>query len=210
MQTNWPGGISTFGERADGTLYAATLNDGIVYKVVAGNALAVNLQSFTGRETGTKYEIDWKIQNEEKGDIYIVEQRTNPSEPFAETSKIIVANNNSSNIYSVKVTLNSGQSFYRVKVISVTGQVTYSQIITANGINRQMLRAFITGTNLLLKLPSGTTSVELFDAVGKSLLKQATDPTSVQANIPLTTIAKGIITIRALVDNEWQIVRVLY
>ncbi len=73
-----------------------------------------------------------------------------------------------------------------------------------------MLRTFITGTNLMCKLPLGTTSVELFDAVGKSLLKQETDPTATQVNIPLTNIAKGIITVRALTDNEWQVARVLY
>jgi hypothetical protein len=73
-----------------------------------------------------------------------------------------------------------------------------------------MLRAFITGTNLLLKLPPGTTSVEIFDAVGKSVLKKDSEPAATQINIPLTTIAKGILTVRALTDNEWQVTRVLY
>ncbi len=209
MQTKWPAGISSFGETANGTLYATTLS-GTLYKVVAGNALPVHVASLTGRETGNKYEINWQVQNEETGDIYIIEKRTNLSEPFTEVSRTAAAGNNVSNNYSVKVAFTSGQSYYRLKVISVTGQVTYSRIISANGINRQMLRAFITGTNLMLKLPPATTSVELFDAAGKSLLKQDTDPTAAQVNIPLATIVRGVITIRALADNEWQVVRVLY
>lgn len=209
MQTNWPGLISSFGETANGTLYAATLN-GILYKVVAGTSLPTHLESFAGRETGNKFQINWQVQNEETGDTYIIEKRTNPSEPFIEVSRIAATSNNVSNNYSLKVALTAGQSYYRLKIVSVTGQVNYSRIISANGINRQMVRAFITGTNLMLKLPAGTTSVELFDAVGKSLLKQVTDPAATQVNIPLTTIAKGIITIRALIDNDVQVVRVLY
>ncbi|HKG67630.1 MAG TPA: PQQ-dependent sugar dehydrogenase, partial [Segetibacter sp.] len=209
MQTKWPAGISSFGETANGTLYATTLS-GTLYKVVAANALPVHLVSFSGRETGNKYEINWHVQNEEAGDIYIIEKRTNQSEPFTGVSELAASTNNVSNNYSLKVALTSGQSYYRLKIVSVTGQVSYSRIISANGINRQMLRAFITGTNLMLKLPPGTTSVELFDAVGKSLIKQETDPTATQTNIPLTTIAKGVITVRALIDNDWQVVRVLY
>lgn len=209
MQTNWPAGICSFGERSDCTLYATSLG-GTLYRVTAGIALPVHLVSFAGRETGNKFEINWQVQNEAAKDIYIVEKRTNASEPFAEVSRIASANDNPSNSYSIKTALTSGQSFYRLKIVSVAGQVSYSGIIAANGINRQMLRAFITGTNLMLKLPSGTTSVELFDAVGKSLLRQGTDPTSAQTNISLTAIARGIITIRALVDNEWQVTRVLY
>lgn len=209
MQTKWPAGISSFGETADGALYATTLS-GTLYKVVAANALPVHLVSFAGRETGNKYEINWHVQNEEAGDIYIIEKRTNQSEPFTEISKVAATGNNASNNYSLKIALTSGLAYYRLKTVSVTGQVSYSRIISANGINRQMLRAFITGTNLMLKLPLGTTYVELFDAVGKSLIKRETESTATQANIPLATIAKGVITVRALIDNEWQVVRVLY
>lgn len=209
MQTKWPGGISSFGETANGTLYATTLS-GTLYKVVAGTSLPTRLESFSGRETGNKFEINWQVQNEETGDTYIIEKRSNPSEPFTEVSRIAATGSNISNRYSLKVALTAGQSYYRLKIVSVTGQINYSRIISANGINRQMLRAFITGTNLMLKLPSGTTSVELFDAAGKSLLKQETDPAAAQINIPLTTITKGIITIRALIDNDVQVVRVLY
>ncbi|MEJ7679768.1 MAG: PQQ-dependent sugar dehydrogenase [Segetibacter sp.] len=209
IQTKWPAGISSFGETANGTLYATTLS-GTLYKVVAGTSLPIRLESFSGRETGNKYEINWQVQNEETGDIYIIEKRTNPSEPFTEVSRVAATGNNVLKNYSIKVALTSGQSYYRLKIVSVTGLINYSRIISANGINRQMIRAFITGTNLMLKLPTGTASVELFDAVGKSLLKQETDPTAAQVNISLTTIAKGIITIRALIDNDWQVVRVLY
>ena len=209
IQTKWPAAISSFGETANSTLYATTLT-GTLYKVIAGTPLPIHLVSFSGRETGNKYEINWQVQNEETGDTYIVEKRANSSEPFVEVSRIAAAGDNASNNYSLKTALTAGQSFYRLKIVSVSGQTSYSRILSISGINRQMLRAFITGTSLMLKLPPGTTSVELFDAVGKSLIKQETDPTATQASISLTTISKGIITIRALIDNEGQVVRVLY
>jgi glucose/arabinose dehydrogenase len=209
MQQNWPSGITSFAEASNGTLYAMTLN-GTFYKVIAGNGLPVRLTSFSGRETGNKYEISWQVQNEETGDIYIIEKRTSPSEPFAEINRLTVTSASTSNKYSVKIALTAGISYYRLKIISNTGGVSYSKIIHSNGINRQLLRAFITGSNLLLKLPSGTTSIEIFDASGKSLKKQEADPTATQVNISLTTISRGILTVRALADDEWQVTRVLY
>ncbi len=209
MQTNWPANLVSFGETANGTLYALSLN-GTLYKVVAGNALAVHLVSFNGRETGNKFEIYWQAESEEAGDVYVVEQRATLSDPYVEVSRMTAASNQASNNYAVKVPLATAKTFYRLKTISKNGQITYSQVISSNGINRQMLRTFITGTNLMCKLPSGTTSVELFDAVGKSLLKQETDPEAAQVNISLTNVAKGIITVRALTGTEWQVARVLY
>jgi len=209
MQTNWPDSLVSFGEAANGTLYALSLN-GTLYKVAAGNALAVHLVSFNGRETGNKFEIYWQAESEEAGDVYVIEQRANLSDPYVEVSRITAASNRASNNYVVKVPLAAGKTYYRLKTISKNSQVSYSQVISSNGINRQMLRAFITGTNLMCKIPSGTTSIELFDAVGKSVLKQETDLTAAQINISLTNIAKGIITVRALTGNEWQVARVLY
>jgi glucose/arabinose dehydrogenase len=209
MQTKWPAGIVSFAETANGTLYALTLG-GTLYKVVAGNPLPVHLVSFNGRETGNKFEVNWQIASEEAGDIYVVEKRANPTEPYVEVNRVTATSDRTSNNYSIKIPLASGRYYYRLKIISKTGMVTYSQLIISNGINRQMLRTFITGTNLMCKLPLGTTSVELFDAVGKSLVKQETDPSAMQVNIPLSNIAKGIITVRALTENEWQVSRVLY
>lgn len=208
MQKDWPAGIVSFGEAANGTLYALTLG-GTLYKVVAGTSLAVHLVSFKGTQTGNDFNISWQAEAEQAGDIYVVEKRVNPAEPFVEINRVAAADLSSNN-YAVKVPLTPNRSFYRLKMISVNGQINYSQIISANGINRQMLRTFITGTNLMCKLPAGTTAIDLSDAAGKTLLKQQTDPESSQVNISLANIAKGIITVRAFTNNEWQVARVLY
>ena len=209
MQTNWPAGMVSFGETAQGALYALTL-DGTLYKVVAGTALAVHLVSFKGRETGNKFELTWQAESEQAGDVYVVEKRASLSAPFAEVYRAAAASYRSSNNYSIKVSSATGLSYYRLKVISKDGQIAYSQIITEDGNNRQMLRTYITGTNLMCRIPAGTTAVELFDALGKLLIKQKTNPAAAQVNISLTNIAKGIITVRALKENEWQVARVLY
>ena len=209
MQTKWAPGIVSFGETANGTLYALSLG-GTLYKVVAGTSLAVHLVSFKGRETGNKFELTWQAESEQAGDIYAVEKRAGLSGPFTEVYEVTAASDRSSNNYSINVPVTSGLSYYRLRVISKDGQISYSQIITADGNNRQMLRTYITGTNLMCKLPSGTTSVELFDALGKLLVKKKTDPAVAQVNISLTNIAKGIITVRALINDDWQVARVLY
>lgn len=186
----------------------ASSNDSV--NPVSNNSLLNPFTSFEGRETGNQYEINWRVQNHEKGAVFVIEKKSRSSDSFTEVTRLTETPVDTINNYSVKIPLTSGLTYYRLTMISSKGKINYSRMISSYGINHQSLRAFITGTNLLLKLPSGTTSIEIFDASGKSLKKQETDAKAVQLNISLTDIAKGILTVRALADSEWQVTRVLY
>lgn len=177
---------------------------------VISQPLSVHLVSFTGTETGNKLDISWQVDSVYTGDMYVVEKRADLSASFAEAGRVTVASERASKKYSIEIPLTMERSFYRLKIISVNGQVSYSQIISPGSINRQTLRTFITGTNLMCKLALGTTAIEIFDANGKSLLKQQTAPEATYVNISLANIIKGIITVRAITGNGFQVARVLY
>jgi hypothetical protein len=209
MQQNWAAGISSFGEAGNGTLYATALN-GNLFKVVASSALPVRLVAFTGTEKYNQFEINWQVQNEETGDIYIIEKRIKLSEPFVEISRTQVTNGQMAKTYSIKVPLTPEKAYYRLKIISTNNQVHFSGVISYNGNGEKTFTSFVAGKNLILTLPTGTTNVVAIDAVGRILVKQKTDPSINRLTLPLANAAKGVITVRILRNNEWLMKRIVY
>lgn len=209
MQTKWPN-LSAFGEGADGTLYALALS-GTLYKVIASSALPLHLVSFDGKETPNKFEIRWKVENETAGDVYLIEKRTGSIGTFSEAYTTKANSNRSSNNYSVALPVADQPTFYRLKIISAAGDVQYSQIVSSNNKVSTLLKATVTGSNLMITLPTGTTLIELFDASGKRLRKQKVNAGQRQLTVPLINIAKGIISITAAVnDDERQTIQIAY
>jgi glucose/arabinose dehydrogenase len=208
MQTKWADGISSFGETANGTLYATSLS-GSLLKVIASTPLPIRLVAFSGAETANSFQIKWQIENEEKGDVYVVEKSASGSN-FSEIERRSATNNRSSNSYSIKIPLAQQKVYYRLKIISRDGQVRFSNTISYNGNAAAIFKTAITGKNLTLTLPAGTTNLVILDAAGKMLLSKQTAPAVTQLIIPLSNSARGIITVKVLIDKIWQVKQVLY
>lgn len=207
MQSSWPR-LSSFAESLDGTLYALALS-GSLYKITTSSALPLLLVSFAGKTAGNMFELKWQVQNEEAGDMYVVERRTGLTESFTEISRTKSTANTAANNYSIKVPTAEGQSFYRLKTISVRGQVSYSEIITLNH-KISIIKATVIGTNLSVTIPAGTSLIEVFDASGKALKTQRVNPGQSQLMIPLNNIPKGILSIRATVNGERRSIQIAY
>lgn len=208
MQSSWPQ-ISSFAESLNGTLYALALS-GSLYKITTGSSLPLHLVSFGGRAAGNMFELKWQVQHEEAGDVYVIERRTASTALFTEISRTKSTTNTAINNYSAKVPTAEGQSFYRLKSISIQGQISYSEIISSNHKILFIIKASVIGTNLSVTIPAGTTLIEVFDAAGKALKKQRVNPGQSHLMIPLNNIAKGIISIRAMVNGERQSIQVAY
>jgi hypothetical protein len=156
------------------------------------------------------FELKWQVQHEEAGDVYVIERRTGSTALFTEISRTKSTTNTAINNYSAKVPTAEGQSFYRLKSISIQGQISYSEIISSNHKILFIIKASVIGTNLSVTIPAGTTLIEVFDAAGKALKKQRVNPGQSHLMIPLNNIAKGIISIRAMVNGERQSIQVAY
>lgn len=207
MQRNWPD-ITSFVEAPNGTLYATSLS-GSLYKITVSSALPVRLVTFNGNQTNNSYTLSWKVEFEENGDVYIIERRTNTAELFSEIYKTTVTTDRTQNEYSFNTPITSGNSFYRLKIVSKNGSIRYSAIVSLTNANKQAIKASITGSEIKIMLPQNTTLIQVYDPAGKLILsKIASYGTS--HNISLKTAARGIITIRALVDKEWQSIRLMY
>ena len=209
LQKNWPTNITTFGEGADGTLYAASQN-GILYKIIGGTSiLPVKLVSFIAAPSGLNHQINWSVKNEEAGDVYVVQKRADPNQPFTDLQRLTVNNSKQQNNYSIKVPASIGTAWYRLQIKTFTGTTFYSQVVSLADQTRSLLKGVIISNTLQLTLPPKAKTISVFDSNGKLLL---TKPVlnSVAERISLSNFSKGILAIQVQGDGNSETIQVLY
>lgn len=208
LQKNWPANITTFGEGSDGTLYAATMS-GSLYKIIGGDVLPLKLTSFMAAPSGLNHQINWSVQNEEAGDEYIIERRTDATRPFAELQKIKVNTSKQQNTYSVKVPASNGTAWYRLQVKSLHGATSYSQVISLANQSSTLMKGVIISNTLQLSLPPKAKTINIFDANGKLLLNKPVS-NSVAERIALGNFPKGVLAVQVQGEGFSETIQVLY
>ena len=209
LQKNWPANITTFGEGADGTLYVASQN-GTLYKIIGGSsALPLKLVSFMVAPAGANHQINWSVQNEEAGDVYIVEKRMDPNQPFAELQKQTVSVSKQQNSYSIKTPASNGTAWYRLKIKSLQGATSYSQVVSLANQGSALMKGVIISNTLQLMLPPKARTINIFDANGKLLLNKAVS-NSIAERISLSNFSKGILAVQVQGDGFSETIQVLY
>lgn len=207
MQQNWKPNITSFGEASNGTLYA--LANGVLYKVIAAQVLPVHLVSFTASRSGNNHQLRWSVENEEAGDVYVVERRTDPTQPFKEVNSTKAFSKKASNSYNMQLPATNDKTWYRVQLKSVDGRTTYSTVVSLINTVSSSLKGVIISNTLQVSMPPKARTISLFDANGKLLLtKRVTN--SVAERISLQNIAKGVLAIRVQTDNTIETIQVLY
>lgn len=207
FQSTWTADITSYGEAENGDIYAVT-SAGTLYKLIANSPLPVHLISFNGQQNVGRHQLTWEVQNEEKGDVYVIEKRINASQPFTEVSRVISTANKEKNKYSITINSNE-KTFYRLRIVGIDGRMHYSSIITLETKIQQGIKATIAGSTLKLLLPTNAISFALFDASGKMVLQKKTSRNPSE-EISLQNIAKGILTIRVQFPQDVQTTRVVY
>ena len=209
LQKNWPANITTFGEGADGTLYAASQN-GTLYKIIGGNSvLPVKLTSFIAAPSGLNHQINWSVKNEEAGDVYIVQKRTDPNQTFKELQQLTVNNSKQQNSYSIKVPAPIGTAWYRLQIKTFTGGTFYSQVVSLANQTSSLMKGVIISNTLQLTLPPKAKTINIFDSNGKLLLNKPVS-NSVAERISLSNFSKGILAIHVQGDGTSETIQVLY
>ncbi len=210
MQTTWATGISSYGEGEDGTLYAVALSSGTLYKLIANNSLPLHLTSFAGKQSGNYHELNWQVQNEEAGDVYILEKRTNTSQPFVEVSRETSPGNNATNKYTTKAAAANERTYYRLQIKNIDGRVFYSSIIVLENEAKSPIKAIIVGKTLQLSLPVKATSLAIFDGAGRMVFEKQIATSAQTEKVSLQNISKGVLTIRVQTQDHLETIRVVY
>jgi hypothetical protein len=209
LQKNWPANITTFAEGADGTLYVASQN-GTLYKIIGGSSvLPLKLVSFMVAPAGINHQINWSVQNEETGDVYVVEKRTDPNQPFTELQKLAVNVSKQQNTYSIKVAASPGTVWYRLQIKSLQGATSYSQVISIANQGSALIKGVIISNTLQFMLPQKAKTIKIFDANGKLLLNKAVS-NSIAERISLANFSKGVLAVQVQGDGFSETIQVLY
>jgi glucose/arabinose dehydrogenase len=165
QQTNYPAGISSFGDAEDGTLYAVTLG-GTIYKVISSGVVPVRLVSFEGKNQGAKDLLNWKIVTDPSLRTFEIEQ----SSDRTRFSKIGEINANTSELYTFSADILPSDRYYRLRIKYSTGSVQYSDIIKISAKDKNSITAYaISQDQIQLTNPSPLKSVSLLNMQGQRL-----------------------------------------
>jgi glucose/arabinose dehydrogenase len=169
--TQTPTGIAGFGEALDGTLYAAGLSNGTIYKVTATAPVPLKLLSFTGKKINGTHQLNWEVASQTKGDRFIIE-RSFDNASFTEVGNKVAETDRNKEAYSFIVSItNNSTVFYRIKLLNKDGSFAYSPTIsfkqetTANDV-----KAHKNGSTIFISASININAIQVTDACGRILL----------------------------------------
>ncbi len=209
LQNTWAGNIAGYGEAADGTLYAASLSDGTVYKLTATPAvLPVKLVSFTGDKTNNQHKFTWNILQEQNGDSYELQQSINNTDNFITLQTIKVAADKNSNSYSFAINASAATSFYRLKIVNKQGVISYSSIISFGGQNiKATVKAYKTTGAIRISSNQAVQHIMVTDITGRTIYCKPASGMG-DFSVPFNGINSGILVVHVLLrDGSKQTIK---
>ena len=129
MQAGLPGNISSFGEGADGTLYALGRSTGTIYKVMLSSIVPVTLTRFAARAYSGYNQLEWNSSSEINTLAYHIEYSRNGNQ-FSRVGRVSAVGSSSGGSYSFKHhTQQAENAWYRLAMEDADGSVRFSEII---------------------------------------------------------------------------------
>lgn len=206
--TQTPAGIAGFGEAPDGTLYAAGLGNGTIYKITATAPVPLKLLSFTGKKVNGNHQLTWETVYQQKGDKFIIERSFDNLSFAAIGNK--TAGNNSSETHSFIVPATANNVvFYRIKLVNMDGSFSYSPIISfKQGAVTNDAKAFKNGSTIFISSSNHISSVQVSDASGRVLLIKQINATGA-VGLDASHLPAGLLLIKVLQDNGSTILKLV-
>ncbi|MFT3912435.1 MAG: hypothetical protein QM737_23610 [Ferruginibacter sp.] len=169
----------------------------------------LRLVYFKGYVSNTFHKLQWQVENEEAGDKYMIEKRTDLNEPFTDVYTTSTNTGRASHTYYAQLPAgNFPETFYRLKTISLSGRIAYSPVVRLSGNSNNDVIVKIARDNLDVYLPGEVQGIALFSADGK-LLKQE-KATSDFVSIPLNNIAHGILILKIQLKGGAIVKKIYY
>lgn len=121
--------ISSFGEGADGTLYAVRRSNGTLYKVIVTSVVPVTLTRFIGTPNIGYNQLSFASSAEINTNAYHIEYSTN-NQQFIRVGLVAANRIASGSSYNYRHNVNSlGNAYYRLAIEDVDGSIRYSETI---------------------------------------------------------------------------------
>lgn len=167
-----------------------------VTSFASAGVLPLHLISFNAAYNAGTVKVTWNTVNENNLQNFVVE-RSADGQTFSSIGSVDAKNNSLQNNYLFNdASPLQGISYYRLKIISKDGTSTYSQTVSINissiktlSINPNPATSNIIVTHL--KSNAGA-SLKVIASDGKLMMKQTVDPSSIQTNLNISSLSKGI------------------
>jgi glucose/arabinose dehydrogenase len=121
--------ISSFGEGADGTLYAIRRSTGTLYKVIVTSVVPVTLTRFKAIADNGYNQLSWASSAETNTRIYYIEFSLNGVE-FTRVGQVAATRNAAGSFYNYRHDILPAQNiYYRLAIENADGTLQYSNIV---------------------------------------------------------------------------------
>lgn len=197
--------ISSYGEGADGTLYAVRRSNGTLYKVIVTAVLPATLESFTGKPAAGFNQLRWNSLTEINTQSYFIEYSSN-GVSFTRVGEVAATGIATGSSYEFKHSVvQGGTVYYRLAIADADGSVRYSEVITLNSGNGAAIKIWPNViSNGLLQVESSETiqQVELINSNGAVVFRQRNLNNTGRFNTNLPALSSGIYLVRFFVNNK--------
>lgn len=196
------GSITSFGEDANGELFATTLNGTLLRVTATLIATPVNITSFTWTPKSNGIELTWETRNEVNVQQYEIESSINGTD-FRQIG-IVPANN--SGIYRFRHVTSDSKLFYRLRILDVDGKFEYSKVIQATQsaeVTANFVRPSLVANNTLnLLIHNRYDHVQLINMQGKEIWRRSLNGRMGAIQYLLPSLQPGHYVVRVIGKSE--------
>ncbi len=198
IQTGLPGSVASFGEAADGTLYALRRlgsPNGALYKVQVTSVLPVTLKTFTGAAFSGYNLLQWQTATELNSSRFLIEYSAFNDNNFQTAGSVAASNNINGSSYSFKHFAEPGTAYYRLVMVDADGSKKYSAVLKIQSALDKNNRIYPTAINdgrITLAIAKPATSMQLTDMNGKRIFEKNLQGVMGVNSIALPPLAKAV------------------
>lgn len=194
-RTGFPTGISSISETSDGTLYAVSLNAGIVYKLVTPIVTPLNLLNFSGTPANDYNDLKWVTESEQNMDRYLIEY-SHDGNTYQVAGEVVSGNYAERHTYQFRHQAgNAPLTYYRLMMREPDGTFNYSPVVSISAEPTGETKIYPTAiTNGIVNIisPQPVERVVVTNLCGMQVFTREMNGTSGYFNLTLPTLQKGM------------------
>jgi len=197
-QAGMGGGVSSFSEASDGSLYVTNLNTGVVSKVTVLITTPVKLISFSGIDNRGSHELTWITEEESSLSRYVIEQSTDGRGNWTSAGEVAALNQSGRTTYHFSQPA-STRLFYRLRTDGIDNRYEYSAVIALGGKGNGVIQVYPTLINdgqLRINSPDPVENIQIYNGTGQLVLRSERGGQQGFFLQPVSTLKTGVYFVR--------------
>jgi hypothetical protein len=198
--------IVSFGEDESGRVYAASLNNGTIYKVAASNPLPVTVTNFYVRQFPNYNSLKWTTSFEQGMARFHIEFGTD-NRTFQRAGQVAASRNANGSTYNFTHTISmTAPLYYRLAMEDDNGVVKYTNTIKLLHDARSEIRIYPTtiyNSILNISLPQSAIKLQLINSEGQLCFEKNMKDVLGATSILLPSLGKGVYIVQVISNNSF-------